>query len=511
MLAAIILNHLSFEYPNGRSILTDLSLSIESGITALVGPNGIGKSTFAKVLTGDLKPTAGSLHRREDVVYLPQFEMPPECSASDYLATHHPESDFRAEMPGGWLDGIDLNTSCLVLSGGQWMRVRLAAHWARGFLILDEPSNDLDRQARTGLMQLLRTHRRGVLLISHDRELLDLCDQVVEFSNKGVTKFGGSWSDYQKHRTRERDRLKMDLKKARHERSRVEDFRREAVDRQDKRNRRGEAMAARGGIPKVILGGMKRRAQATTGRVDRDSKKSAEIAVKDAYQKYASMKIDPVMYAKIADIKPITGKTIARAAEFNIRFGDWLYRPDLSFILRGDSRTAVRGKNGSGKSTLFRLLLGQKPGLKNVFAHEPAFRGEIERATVPTLYLDQKLEGLVANQSILEYLRASAELTETEIRNELAMFLFHGEQVHQKIGSLSGGERLRVALARGFIGRSSPELIILDEPTNNLDLFNVEFLEGLIRAYRGAVLVASHDSVFIENCDLKDSLDLSSG
>lgn len=511
MLAALILNHLNFEYPNGRSIFVDLSLSIESGITALVGPNGVGKSTLAKVLTGELTATAGTLYRREDVSYLPQVETPPDSSVLDYLAVHDPEGRFYSEMPGKWLDGIDLGSSCLALSGGQWMRVRLAAHWARGFLILDEPSNDLDHEARTELMHLLKNHRRGILLISHDRELLSLCDQVIEFSNQGVAKFGGSWAEYQKHRSHERSRLEDQLKSAKQDRDRVEEDRRGAIDRQEKRNRRGETVAARGGIPKIILGGMKRRAQATTGRVDRETKESAEEAVTKAYEAYSSLKLDPVMYAKIIDVKPIAGKTIARATDFNIRFGSWLYARDLSFVLRGDSRVVVRGRNGSGKSTLFRCLMGEKVNRCGGPLAEYEQRGEIECANVPTLYLDQKLERLKVEYSILEYLKESAPVSEAEIRNELAMFLFHGEQVHQKIGSLSGGERLRVALAHGFIGRDPPGLIILDEPTNNLDLFNMEFLENLIRVYRGAVLIASHDGVFLENTGMKDVLELSKG
>lgn len=508
MPAALILNRLSFEYPNGKSIFREISLSLESGITALVGPNGIGKSTFAKVLVGKLEPTEGTLHRREDVVHLSQLESPPAQTAMEYLESHGKDEGDLQQMPRGWFDDVNLGLSCQNLSGGQWMKVRLAAHWGSGFLILDEPSNDLDQVSKARLVQFLKQHRHGILLISHDRELLELCDQVLEFSNQGLEKFGLSWNEYLESRSRERSRLEEELQQAKIERQRVGQSRQQALDRQNKRNRRGKRQAERGGMPKILLGGMKRRAQATTGRVDQETSEKADTAVRVAFEKFSAQKVEPVMYLKIAEFEPVKGKTIACATDFNIRFADWLFRPNLSFTLRGDSRLLIRGKNGSGKSTLFRILMGEEWDRDGEQAAVPEQRGDLQCASVRTLYLDQKLARLDPKLTILEYLQKGADLPETELRNELAMFLFHGDQVHQKIESLSGGERLRVALAEGFIGRPAPELIVLDEPTNNLDLFNAGFLEGLIRAYRGAVLMASHDRFFVENCAMSSSIDL---
>jgi ATPase subunit of ABC transporter with duplicated ATPase domains len=490
----ITVHSLSFEFPNGRELFSGLNFSLVRERTALVGPNGIGKSTLVRLLSGELEASAGDVRRLEPVVHFRQRETPPVSSVTDFLGAGYEWSALSERL----LEGIDRAKPCSSLSGGEWMRARLARALGSGFLILDEPTNDLDREGREALLAFLRGHEGGLLLISHDREALALCDSVLELSTRGLMKFGGTWEGYLAAKEIERAALNRTLETAKRERGRAAADRRERTARQEKRNRAGAAAAARGGMPKILLGGRKRRAQVSTGKVDAETAARAEKAVQEAHEALAEVKIDPVMYAGLLGEGIPAQKLVAEARGFNIRFEGWLFPQDLNFAWRGNLRMALKGKNGSGKSTLLAALM----------ARSFETRGELRSGSLRTLYIDQRASVLDESKSVFENVRENANLTDAEIRNGLAKFLFMKEAVFQKVSELSGGERLRAALARGFLGVEKPELLILDEPTNNLDLANVEFLEGLAREFPGALIAVSHDEVFLRNCGITESLDL---
>jgi ATPase subunit of ABC transporter with duplicated ATPase domains len=470
----------SFELPNGRLLFQHLSVSFESRVTALVGPNGVGKSCFARILAGELEPSSGRVIRRGRVAYFAQNEAPPAGSAAASL------------------------------SGGQWMRVRLSRVLNdddADFLILDEPTNDLDRDGRAMVGEFLSAFSGGVLLISHDRELLSICDDVIEFSNRGIARYGLGWNDYVAEKERERAGLARELEVARHARDHSREERRSALDRQEKRNRAGARAGGRGGLPKILLGARKRRAQSTSGRIDASTLERADSAVSAAFEAYREMKVDPVMYAGLLAREVPSNTLIAEAHGFNVAYDGepsrgFVFAGDLDFVWRGPIRLAIRGANGSGKSTLLRALLGESS--MQSFAE---IRGTFVRSSLPVLYVDQRCSVLDGSLSVLENLSESS-LSETEKRNGLAKFLFTGDRVFQKVRDLSGGERLRAALAKGFLSGVAPGLLILDEPTNNLDLANIEFLENLLRQFKGALIVVSHDEVFLENAGLTDTFAL---
>jgi ATPase subunit of ABC transporter with duplicated ATPase domains len=236
----------------------------------------------------------------------------------------------------------------------------------------------------------------------------------------------------------------------------------------------------------------------STGKVDAETAARAEKSVQEAHEALAEVKNDPVMYAGLLGEGIPAQKLVAEARGLNIRFDGWLFAQDLNFAWRGNLRMALKGKNGSGKSTLLAAVMGRRFEM----------RGELRSGSLRTLYIDQRASLLDESKSVFENVRESANLTDAEIRNGLAKFLFVKEAVFQKVSELSGGERLRAALARGFLGVEKPELLILDEPTNNLDLANVEFLENLAREFPGALIAVSHDEVFLRNCGITESLHL---
>jgi ATPase subunit of ABC transporter with duplicated ATPase domains len=496
MSPVIVARDVAFEFSNGRELFKGLSVSLTAQRSALVGPNGVGKTCLARLLAGELEPSSGAIQRQSTVTLFAQRQPPEPIAVADYLASVEHWSLTRDRL----LANIDRQALCTTLSGGQWMRVRLARALDDGFLILDEPSNDLDRDGREAVFQFLRAHASGILLISHDREALELCDEILELSNLGLMKFGGSWSEYVVEKDRERTRLGAALDQAKRERDSAIAHRFEQQARQEKRNRRGEVAAARGGIPRILAGGRKRAAQVTTGKRDVAQVERAEAAVKSAHEAFENMKLDPVMYADLMGQALPTQKLVAEADGFNIRFQDWLYAHDLDFSWRGNVRLALQGPNGSGKSTLLKALTGAPL----------TTRGELNRGHLVTLYIDQRCSVLDDSLSILDNVRCVAPGSDSEIRTHLAGFLFSRDTVFQKAGSLSGGERLRATLARGLLSTDKPELLLLDEPTNNLDLANIEFLENLVSEFRGALIVVSHDRRFLERCGVSGEYELRS-
>jgi ATPase subunit of ABC transporter with duplicated ATPase domains len=247
-------------------------------------------------------------------------------------------------------------------------------------------------------------------------------------------------------------------------------------------------------MPKILLGARKRRAQVTSGKIDAETLAQSQQAVREAHEAYNQLKLDPLMYADLRGEALPAQKLIAEARNFNICFKGWLYPQDLTFTWRGNIRLALKGGNGSGKSTLIKALLG--------FPMQS--RGELRHGNLKTLYIDQKYELLDESKSIFDNIRENSILSESEIRNKLAPFLFTKDNVFQKVGTLSGGERLRASLAQGLLQNEKPQLLILDEPTNNLDLTNIEFLENLIRVFQGALIVISHDEIFLKNSQIDE-------
>jgi ATPase subunit of ABC transporter with duplicated ATPase domains len=255
-------------------------------------------------------------------------------------------------------------------------------------------------------------------------------------------------------------------------------------------------------MPKILIGGRKRRAQTTSGKLEVSTFDRAQAAISEAQQAFAELNVDAVMYAQLGGREVPAQKLVAEACAFNVCFQDWLYRHDLSFCWRGCVRVAVKGGNGSGKTTLLKAVLGES------FDSRVGIRGQLRRGALATLYIDQRCAGLDDEKSVLDNVRALSASSESELRNGLAKLLFAGDTVYQKVGQLSGGERLRAALAQGLLSAQKPELLVLDEPTNNLDLSNIEFLEGLVRGFRGALLVISHDQTFLDNCEVTEELDV---
>ncbi|WPU66620.1 ATP-binding cassette domain-containing protein [Peredibacter starrii] len=499
----IVFNNVGFEWPDGQQIFKSINFSLETKIYGLIGPNGVGKTTLANLLLGDLDPTSGTISKGSEVVHIfHQKETPPEISLSEYLME---TNAFEESLLLSFLKNLSLEQTCSSLSGGEWARVRLVKTAASGasFIILDEPTNHMDREGRDVIQEFLNFFNGGVLIISHDREILERVDKIIELSNQGLSLFSGGWGEYSIWRERERDKLGHDLEEAKKRKAASIEERQEKVEKQQKRLAQGKKMGNSGSLPRILAGGRKRRAQQTMGDIDKNTMERLNEAVNDAWDAFQKLKVDPVMFANLPQVEIPQGKLIVEARDFNFHFDgqEDLWSNDLSFTFHGPARLAITGANGSGKSTLLQLFLGKNlPGEK---------RGSLGFGSVEVGLIDQHYSVLNHDESVFDNVRSVTQMSDKDLRNALAMFLFQGERVSQKVSELSGGEKLRASLAKVLLSEPVPQVLIMDEPTNNLDMPNIEFLESLLLEFNGALIVVSHDHVFLENLDLTGIIDLS--
>lgn len=503
---AILLQSIHFEWPSGHSVFQQLNLSLQAGRRyGLIGPNGVGKSTLAQLVEGTLTPTAGTVKRDLRVSYFLQREDAPELTVAEYLADlwlHVSPRDGEAVEA---LQGaIAFEASCRDLSGGEWTRVRLLKQLASGadFIILDEPTNNLDREGRAGVLSFVRLTTRGLLVISHDRELLQEVDCILELSNQGLATYGGNWAFYEAERERERARLAESLERAKGAQDKARRERTEKLESQEKRMRAGQRGAESSGIPKIILGARKRQAQRTLGKLQSATGEELGRKVDAARAAFENLKVDQTIYADFPETALPAGKLVFEARDFNFRFAgaeQWLWKHDLSFAVKGPARRQLAGRNGAGKSTFLQLLTGFEPPAGET-------RGSLKLGELSFGLIDQDCRLLDPRQTVFENVNSSTTKGVVEIRNLLAQFLFPGKKAEQAVGTLSGGERLRAALAKILIADPVPQLLILDEPTNNLDMVNLDFLAGALAKFEGALLVISHDRHFLDDLGVEEEL-----
>jgi ATPase subunit of ABC transporter with duplicated ATPase domains len=403
------------------------------------------------------------------------------------------EERVAAELSRVGLLAIGLERSLASLSGGETTRVVLASLFLRrpDLLLLDEPTNNLDRESRESLRAALAEWPRGLVVVSHDRALLRQMDRIVELTPKGPKSYGGNYDLYVAQRNAEAQAAEEQLAAAEKELRRARREAQAARERQGRRNSRGNREREKGGMPTILLNAMRQKSQQTTARLAAthdDRVAGARDALAEARERVEQSR---EMTLQLPPIGLPAGKLVLEVEGVCFRYPG-SPRPLLDqFTLRmiGPERVALSGPNGSGKTTLLKLIQGQlTPDAGTV-------RLGVERWR----YLDQRADLLVGGLSVLENFRRHAPgPSESACRMVLGRFLFRGDTVHKPAAALSGGERLRTALACVLGAAEPPQLLLLDEPTNHLDLPSLANLEQALRRYTGALLVISHDRDFLD-------------
>lgn len=526
---SITCSQLSFVVPDDTILFDDLTFTVPPGRTGLVAPNGAGKSTLLKLIAGQLQPTRGVVKVEGSVGYLPQtlpfatdltvaemIGVAPILAALDALAAGDAAEQVFAVIGEDWdieeraaaqlaRLGVDvaLDRALATLSGGEVIALGLAARLLGrpDVLLLDEPTNNLDTQARQRLYSELEGYSGTLLLVSHDRALLDRMDRIAELRDGQIRFYGGNFSDYQAGVENSQQLAEADVRNAelalKREKRRLQQARERAA-------RRAGAAARNlkdAGLPKIIAGQLKRNAQESAARADDVHAKRVDSARTRLAGAERALHDDDTIVLYLPDTEVPAGRTVLHATGVNIhRVGRMLFGDNgFDLDIRGPERIALTGRNGVGKSTLLRIINGDlTPEVGVINSH-----GGVA-------YLSQRLDLLDEQRSVLDNLTTWApSLGITRTMHLLAQFLFHGNRIHLPVGVLSGGERLRATLVCVLYAQPAPQLLLLDEPTNNLDLVSVAQLESALNAYRGAFIVVSHDEHFLDAIGIERRIELS--
>ncbi|MER6433846.1 ABC-F family ATP-binding cassette domain-containing protein [Streptomyces sp900105245] len=515
MSASLTCTSLSFAWPDGTAVFDGLDVAFGPGRTGLVGVNGSGKSTLLKLLAGELAPADGTVKVTGEVGYLPQNVTLDTALRVDQAlgiaerraALHAIEAGDTAEehfetLGDDWdveeralvtlgelgLGDIGLDRTVGEVSGGESVLLRLAALLLRrpDVLLLDEPTNNLDLYARRRLYQAVTAWPGVLVVVSHDRELLDLADQIADLRAGAVTWYGGNFSDYEEALAVEQEAAERMVRVAEAD---VRKQKRELSDAQVKlarRKRYGQKMFESKREPKIVMGARKRAAQESAGKHRIMHEERLAEARERLDEAVDAVRDDDEIRVELPYTAVPPGRQVLTLEKLELAYGA---RVEGILDLRGPERIALVGRNGSGKTTLLRTVAGElAPVAGEALVH------------VPLRFLPQRLDVLDGERTVAENVaRFAPGATNNRIRARLARFLFRGARADQRAATLSGGERFRAALAALMLAEPAPQLLLLDEPTNNLDMASVRQLTSALESYEGALLVASHDLPFLES------------
>ncbi|MDC0767088.1 ABC-F family ATP-binding cassette domain-containing protein [Streptomyces sp. HD] len=514
MPSSITCTSLSFTWSDGTPVFEDLDAAFGPGRTGLVGVNGSGKSTLLKLIAGELTPADGDVRVAGEVGYLPQnvtldTALKVDVAlgiAAQRAALHAIEAGDVAEehfetVGDDWdveeralatlgelgLGHVELDRTIGEVSGGESVLLRLAALLLRrpDVLLLDEPTNNLDLYARRRLYSAVESWPGVMVVVSHDRELLDLVDQIADLRSGEITRYGGNYSAYEEALATEQEAAERMVRVAEAD---LKKQKRELVDAQVKlarRKRYGQKMWDQKREPKIVMGARKRAAQESAGKhriMHEEKLADAKDRLDEAVE---AVRDDDEIRVDLPYTAVPPGRGVLTLRDLELVYGARVAGLDL----HGPERIALIGRNGSGKTTLLRTIAGElAPVAGEATAH------------VPLRFLPQRLDVLDDELSVAENVaRFAPGATNNRIRARLARFLFRGARADQKAATLSGGERFRAALAALMLAEPAPQLLMLDEPTNNLDMASVRQLTSALESYEGALIVASHDLPFLES------------
>jgi ATPase subunit of ABC transporter with duplicated ATPase domains len=531
--SSIVASRLSYAWPDDTVLFEDLSFTIPGGRTGLVAPNGAGKSTLLRLIAGEYRPAVGSISVDGALGYLPQslpfdahlnvadvLGVAPVIAALDALAAGDSSESVFAAIGDDWdveersvaqlarlgLGDIALDRPLRTLSGGEVSSVGLAARLlARpDVLLLDEPTNNLDVDARERLHNALDDFGGTLLVVSHDRVLLDRMDRIAELHRGEIGFHGGTFSAYLDALEAAQQSAEAGIRNAEQLLKREKRQMQQARERAAKRSSTAARNVKDAGLPKIVAGKLKRDAQESAAKSDDVHAKRVDDARARLDQAERALRDDDALVLELPDTEVPAGRTVVAARGLQAEVGGRKLFVDkgIDVDIRGPERIALTGANGVGKSTLLRIISGDlTPGA-----------GEVHRADGRIAYLSQRLDLLDPARTVAECLASSApSLSHTRRMHLLAQFLFRGDRIHLPVSALSGGERLRATLACVLFAEPAPQLLLLDEPTNNLDLVSVAQLESALNAYRGAFVVVSHDERFLEAIGIERRLRLAEG
>lgn len=527
----LTLQNISYTHPNKDLLFSDINLTVNSHEkTALIGNNGVGKSTLLKIIAGELQPTKGHISVETEPYYVPQIfgqfnhltiaqalQIENKLNAlKEILNGDTSEENFNllnddwtiedrcTEALNYWqLNDFDLSQKMETLSGGQKTKVFLAGisiHQPE-LVLLDEPSNHLDIRSRQLLYDFVQTTKSTLIIVSHDRKLLNLLSSVCELSKHGIKVYGGNYDFYKEQKQIENNALSQDIQSKEKALRKAKEKERETLERQQKLDSRGKSKQEKSGVARIMMNTLRNNAENSTSKLKSVHAEKIGGLSQDLQELRSSLPDIDKMKFGFDNSALHKGKVLFTATDINFGYDNkLLWKDNLNFQITSGERIALKGKNGSGKTTLINLILGNL---------EPQL-GTIYRADNKSVYIDQDYSLLDNTLKVYEQAQQfnTSALQEHEVKIRLNRFLFAKDDWDKPCIALSGGERMRLLLCCLTINSKSPDIIILDEPTNNLDIQNVEILTTAINEYQGTLIVVSHDETFLEQLNIERTIEL---
>lgn len=526
-----ILQNISYAFPGEEKLFKNLYLNIPTySKVALIGNNGTGKSTLLKIIAGIIEPAEGSVINTSHLYYVPQvFGDFGHQTIADALRVQGKLQALRDILAGNvselnmnlldddwtieercrealayWkLEGLDLQRQMNSLSGGQRTTLLLAGisiHQPE-IILLDEPTNHLDSSARKLLYDLLQKINSTVIVVSHDRKLLNLLQPMYELSKRGITIYGGNYDFYVNQKIADRQSLDENLRSKEKALRKAKEIQRETIERQQKLDGRGKKKQEQSGVPVIMLNTLRNNAERSTSKLKGVHEEKTSQLSHDLNELRKEMPGTDEIKFNFDNTGLHNGKRLIHATGINYSYGTqnvWNKALDIQIV--SADRIAIKGSYGSGKTTLVKILAGNL---------EPT-TGSIYRTENKIVYIDQDYSLIKDDLTVYEQavLYNKPALQEHEIKTRLNRFLFSLQYWNRPCRVLSGGEKMRLMLCCLTIQNQAPDIIILDEPTNNIDIQNIAILTAAINQYKGTLLVISHDDHFLKEIQVADHISL---
>ncbi|MGN6292611.1 MAG: ribosomal protection-like ABC-F family protein [Chitinophagaceae bacterium] len=527
----LIAQNISYIHPNKDLLFDNVNLTVNNhDKIALTGNNGTGKSTLLKIIAGVLPPAGGQLSVSSKPYYVPQIfgqynhltiaqalGIEEKLNALNGILTGNTTEENFRQLNDDWtiedrceqalnywqLKDLDLTQKIGTLSGGQKTKVFLAGisiHQPE-LVLLDEPSNHLDLPARQLLYDFIQSSANTLIVVSHDRKLLNLLDTVGELSNQGITMYGGNYDFYAEQKQIKNNALSQDIQSKEKAIRKAKEKERETLERQQRLDARGKKKQEKAGVARIMMNTLRNSAENSTSKIKTVHTEKIDSISQELQELRSVMPGIDKMKFGFDNSALHRGKTLFTAKDINFSYNnELLWNEDLSFQITSGERIALKGMNGSGKTSLIKLILG---------AFQPV-KGTVYRADNKSVYIDQDYSLISNDLTVHEQAQQfnNSSLQEHEIKIRLNRFLFTKEAWDKPCIALSGGERMRLMLCCLTISNQSPDIIILDEPTNNLDIQNIDILTSAINEYQGTLIIVSHDERFLEDVNTEQIIQL---